>query len=95
VQALVTSPHALTENLRLWLETQPQKVLYGTDSGPADENYTWEETLWVANHRSRAALTAALDAMVADGEITRDEALQIARGVLRENAVKLYNLQQQ
>jgi len=93
VQALLRSPHALAETLRVWLESQPQKLLYGTDSGPAEGNYTWEETLWVANRRARAALTAALDAMVADGELSRDEALSIARGVLRENAIKLYGLQ--
>jgi hypothetical protein len=31
--------------------------------------------------------------MMNDGEITRDRALELARMVLRENAIKLYGLQ--
>jgi len=30
--------------------------------------------------------------MMQDGEITRERALEIARGVLRENAIRLYGL---
>jgi hypothetical protein len=33
--------------------------------------------------------------MMNDGEITRERALELARMVLRENAIKLYNLQTQ
>ena len=36
--------------------------------------------------------TLALEAMMRDGQITRDRALEIARAVLRENAIQLYGL---
>jgi len=37
-------------------------------------------------------LALALSGMVNDGEITRERAVELARMVLRENAVKLYGL---
>ncbi len=91
-QTLLNSTHELTANLRRWLETAPQKVLYGSDSGPTGENYAWEESTWAANQRGRDALARALDGMIADGELSRAEALAIARGVLRETPMKLYGL---
>ena len=51
-----------------------------------------KKTGWVASQTAREALAIALTGMVRDGEITRAQAAQIARAVLRENAKKLYGL---
>jgi len=48
---------------------------------------------FVTNSTAREALAIALTGMVHDKEITRERALEIARMVLRDNAVKLYSLQ--
>jgi len=40
----------------------------------------------------RKALALALTGMVNDKEITRERAIELARMVLRENAIKLYGL---
>jgi predicted TIM-barrel fold metal-dependent hydrolase len=85
-------PRALSEVLRNWLEAFPERVLFGTDAfsfGPAID---WGEVAWLSNSTARQALALALTGMMNDGEITREEALQIARMVLRENAMKLYGL---
>ena len=47
---------------------------------------------WLAAGRGRNALAIALTAMLRDGEISRDRAVQLARMVLRENARTLYGL---
>ena len=40
----------------------------------------------------RVGLALALTGMVNDGEITRQRAVELARMVLRENAIKVYGL---
>ena len=87
-------PRSLAETLRGWLEWYPEKVLFGTDAYPeagAPIN-TWEEMMWFANDSAREALAIALSGMIADGEITRGRAIELARMVLRENALKLYGI---
>jgi predicted TIM-barrel fold metal-dependent hydrolase len=76
--------------LRTWLSLWPEKILFGSDASPSDEYVGWEETGWVASHTAREALAIALTGMIHDGEITRAQASRIAKGVLRENAKKLY-----
>jgi predicted TIM-barrel fold metal-dependent hydrolase len=91
-QTFFLYPRALSENLRNWLESYPDRVLFGTDAfsfGPAVD---WGEIAWLSNSTSRKALALALTGMMNDGEITRERALQLARMVLRENAIKLYGL---
>jgi predicted TIM-barrel fold metal-dependent hydrolase len=78
--------------LRGWLSQSPEKVLFGSDASPTDDQISWEETGWVASQTAREALAIALTAMIHDGEITRADASKIARMVLRENAKKLYGL---
>ena len=41
---------------------------------------------------ARQALALALTGMMNDGEITRERAIELARKVMRENAVQLYSL---
>jgi len=78
--------------LRYWLEWYPEKILYGTDLSPGDPEMDWDVNGYVINRTARQALALALTGMMNDGEITRERALELARWVLRENAVKLYGL---
>ena len=89
-QTWMISPHALAAVLRDWLEAYPEKVLFGTDLSPGSEAYDWEEIGWQTTETARQALGIALTGMMQDGEITRERAVEIARMVLRGNALKLY-----
>jgi predicted TIM-barrel fold metal-dependent hydrolase len=91
-QGLTLYPRALSEELRNWLEYFPEKVLFGTDAFPLTPAIGWEETGWLSTKTGREALTLALSGMMNDGEITRQRAQELARMVLRENAIKLYDL---
>ena len=85
-------PRALSETLRNWLESYPDRILFGTDAfsfGPAVD---WGEVAWLSNTTARQALALALTGMMNDGEITRERALELARMALRDNAVRLYGL---
>lgn len=94
-QTFLRSPRALSETIRAWLEWYPEKVLYGTDAYPEPGTPLagWEEKLWLANETAREALAIALTGMMNDGQITRARALELARMVLRDNAVRLYGLE--
>ncbi len=89
-QTFFCYPRELSETLRNWLESYPDKVLFGTDAfafGPAVD---WGELAWLSNTTARQALALALTGMMNDGELTRERASELARMVLRENAIKLY-----
>jgi len=83
---------ALSEVLRDWLEWYPEKVLYGTDLAPGPPEPDWDVIGYSTNQSARRALAIALTGMMKDGEITRNRALELARKVVRENAMKLYGL---
>jgi predicted TIM-barrel fold metal-dependent hydrolase len=91
-QTFLLTPAALSRVLRSWLEYEPEKILFATDASPATPEVSWEESAWFTNRTAREALAIALAGMVEDGDITRDRALELARMVLRENAIKLYGL---
>ena len=91
-QTFLLYPRALSEVLRNWLETYPDKVLFGTDAFGLTPEIGWEEAGWLAVTTARQALALALTGMMNDGEITRDRAIELARMVMRENAARLYNL---
>jgi len=80
----------LSVNIRYWLEWYPEKVLFGTDLSPGTPQVDWEEIGWQTTTSGREALAIALTGMMNDGEITRARALEIARMVLRGNAMQLY-----
>jgi hypothetical protein len=92
VQNLLLYPRPLSETLRSWLELVPEKIMFGTDAMPLMPEVNWEETAFLATNTSRQALALALSGMMADGEITRERAGVLARMVMRENAIKLYQL---
>jgi predicted TIM-barrel fold metal-dependent hydrolase len=80
----------LAKSIRYWLEWYPEKVLFGTDLSPGTPPTDWEEIGWQTTTSARDALAIALTGMMNDGEITRPRALEIARMVLRGNALRVY-----
>jgi len=91
-QSLVIPPRTLASWLREWLEVFPDKVLFATDGYPFSDSLGWEEAAYLASRNIRAALAIALSGMLRDREITRDRAAAIGRGVLHDNAARLYNI---
>lgn len=92
-QALSFPPRTMAMWLREWLETYPDKVMFGTDGYPLSDSMGWEEATWIASRNARASLGIALTGMVRDGEISRKRAIEIAHQVLRGTAAQLYGLQ--
>ncbi len=92
-QALIFPPRTMATWLREWLETYPDKVMFGTDGYPFSASLGWEEATWIAAHNARQALGLALTGMWRDGEINRTRAAEIARMVMRGTAANLYGLQ--
>ena len=86
------SPRELAQVLRPWLESMPERVMFGTDAGPFGPGMDWEETTVMGAQQFRKALALALTLMVSDGVVTKTRALQIADSVLRGNAAALYGL---
>jgi predicted TIM-barrel fold metal-dependent hydrolase len=91
-QSLVIPPRTLAGWLREWLEIFPDKVLFATDGYPFSDSLGWEEATYLASRNIRQALGIALTGMLRDREITRERAVAIARGVLHDNAAKLYGI---
>jgi hypothetical protein len=91
--ALIPS-RALSAVLREWLEWYPEKILFGTDLAPGSPEQDWDVIGYSTNLTARRALTIALTGMINDHEITRARASELARMVLRENAMKLYGLKE-
>jgi predicted TIM-barrel fold metal-dependent hydrolase len=87
------SPRALADVLRNWLALAPDKVLFGTDAFGLTPAAGWEELAWNETRSARRALGIALSEMLRDGEIDRARAEQLARGVMRGNAARLYGLE--
>ncbi len=97
VQDLVRSPTELGESLRRWFELAPERVCFATDaaSDPSAPQLRWPELTFLGAETTRAALSLALSRMISDGLITRAQALEIGKGVLRENALTLHGLKPQ
>ncbi len=91
-ETLTFTPRTLAGWLREWLETYPEKVLFGTDGYPYSDAMGWAESTWMAARNGRLALGLALTGMLRDGEVSRARAEAIAVEVLRGNGEKLYGL---
>jgi hypothetical protein len=89
-ESLSFPPRTLAGWLREWLETYPEKVLFGTDGYPYSDAMGWEESTWLAARTGREGLGLALTGMMEDGEISRERAEAIAREVLMGSAMGLY-----
>ncbi len=87
---LVQYPSAFKDTLKMWLETFPDKITFGTDCFPYNEVLGAEESYWLGAESSRTALAAALAEMISENEITEARALELAHAYLHDNAVKLY-----
>jgi uncharacterized protein len=87
---LAQYPSAFKNTLKMWLETFPEKITFGTDCFPYDQVIGSEETYWLGVKSSREALAAALAEMISEGEITEARALEMAHAYLHDTAVKLY-----
>jgi uncharacterized protein len=85
-------PSQLAAVLRDWLSQWPEKVLFGSDAFDGGTPQGWDQGALLATTSARRALGIALTGMMRDGEITRARAEELARMVLRENAVRLYGL---
>ncbi|MEW6207628.1 MAG: amidohydrolase family protein [Acidobacteriota bacterium] len=94
-QTFLLSPRKLSEVIRDWLELYPEKALFGTDAFQITPEIGWEEAAWFTTATAREALAMALTGMIDDGLITRERASELARMVMRENAIKLYGLKTQ
>jgi predicted TIM-barrel fold metal-dependent hydrolase len=92
-QSIIITPRTQAQWLREWLELVPEKVLFGTDGYPYSDALGWPESTWIASRDARQALGIALTGMVADGEISKMRAIELARLVLRGNAQNLYKIE--
>jgi hypothetical protein len=87
---LAQYPSAFKDTLKMWLETFPDKITFGTDCFPYNEVLGAEESYWLGAESSRMALAAALAEMISENEITEARALQLAHAYLHDTAVQLY-----
>jgi len=87
---LAQYPSAFKDTLKMWLETFPDKITFGTDCFPYNEVLGAEESYWLGAKSSRMALAAALAEMISENEISEARALDLAHAYLHDNAVKLY-----
>jgi uncharacterized protein len=77
--------------LRTYFLFAPEKVLFGTDAGNAPSVPGGADVQHIVVSRTvRDALYLGLSGLVRDGVITEQKAIQIGRGVLRENALRLH-----
>ncbi len=83
-------PDELHRILRLWLETFPDKIVFGSDTFPFSDAIGAEEGYWLAVESAPTALAAALAEMVSEHEITEAKALEMARAYLHDTAAKIY-----
>ncbi len=88
---LVQYPSAFKDTLKMWLETFPDKITFGTDCFPYNQLLGAEESYWMGVHSSRTALAAALAEMISEKEITEARAMEMAHAYLHDTAVKLYD----
>lgn len=88
---LAQYPSAFKDTLKMWLETFPDKITFGTDCFPYNNVLGAEESYWLGAQSSRMALAAALAEMISEGEITESRALELAHAYLHDTAVKLYD----
>jgi predicted TIM-barrel fold metal-dependent hydrolase len=92
VLELLNSPAQLAAILRPWLESMPEHVLFGTDASPFGPGMGWEETTWLGSHNARQAVAIVLTQMMTSGVIDAARAREIADGIFRANAAKLYGI---
>lgn len=88
--SFVLFPNAFKTLLHSWLTQYPDKITYGSDAFPLDEQFGADRVYWFAVHNARTALAAALAEMIAAREIPESRALPLARAYLHDTAASLY-----
>lgn len=83
-------PAELKRTLKQWLELFPEKIMFGADAFPFNDAIGAEETFWLAVRSAQTALAAALAEMVSTGDVSEEQAMQLARMYLHDNAARLY-----
>jgi hypothetical protein len=83
-------PDELHRILRQWLETFPDKIVFGSDTFPLSDAVGAEEGYWLAVESARTALAAALAEMVSEHEISEPKALELAHAYLHDTAARIY-----
>jgi predicted TIM-barrel fold metal-dependent hydrolase len=82
----------LADILRKYFIFAPERVLFGTDAGNAPSVPGGADVQHIIVSRTvRDALYVALSGLIRDGVISEEQAIQIGRGVLRENALRLHS----
>jgi hypothetical protein len=89
-QSELLYPSQFKAVLKQLLTLYPDKMMFGSDAFPFNEALGAEESFWLAARTTRSALSAALAELVAEGAITEDKALELARLYLHDTAAKLY-----
>ena len=90
LMGLYLYPSDLAVVLRHWLLLYPDKVVFGSDAFPFNEAIGAEESDWLAVESARKALATALAGMIANGEVSEQQALAFAHGYLHDNAARIY-----
>lgn len=81
------SVSGMRETLRILLELAPtSKIMYSSDSNLIPELY------YLGSRWGRKVLAQVLTEAISDGDLTARQAEEIARSILRENALNLYQL---
>ena len=83
-------PSELKNILKQWISLFPEKIMFGSDAFPFNDAVGAEETFWLAARSARTAIAAALAELVAEGAFSEEQALELARRYLHDNAAKLY-----
>jgi uncharacterized protein len=90
LMVLFLYPDEFKRSLREWLETFPDKIVFGSDTFPISDTTGAEEFYWLAAESARNAIAAALADMISENEVTEAQALALARGYLHDTAARLY-----
>lgn len=83
-------PSQFKDVVKQMLTLYPDKMMYGSDAFPFNDALGAEESMWLAARTTRTALAAALAELVEEGAISEAKALELARGYLHDNAVRIY-----
>ncbi|HET8921492.1 MAG TPA: amidohydrolase family protein [Candidatus Acidoferrum sp.] len=83
-------PSELKNVLKQWISLYPEKIMFGSDAFPFNDAVGAEETFWLAERSARTAVAAALAELVAEGAVTEEKAMELARLYLHDNAARLY-----
>jgi predicted TIM-barrel fold metal-dependent hydrolase len=83
-------PSELKNVLKQWISLFPEKIMFASDAFPLYDAIGAEETYWLAVRSARTAVAEALAELVAEGALSEEKALALARLYLHDNAAKLY-----